>query len=259
MSTRIGVVGLGVVGETIYKVMRVFHDDVKGYDVDIKKTHDTQEETLKARVLFVSLPTPLNDKGRLDATLITDFLSILDKRKFDGLTVVKSTLPLNFLKEARKHDIRVLYSPEFLHQRAALIEMMDPAYVVVSGSKKDFLEYTHVLYWIPAERFHFVNDRVAEMIKLAMNAFAATKISFVNEIERVCRMHGADVEKVMEVLRLDKRCGSEYSFPNRGAYGGACLEKDIKELKNSTANTFLLEAVEKVNERTKAYYNLRHR
>ncbi len=253
----IGVVGLGVVGETVYKVMRAFHDEVKGFDIEIKKTHHTLEEVLKSRIIFVSLPTPINDKGRLDATLITDFLMILKKRGFDGLVAIKSTLPLDFLEKVRKYDLRVLYCPEFLREKTAILNMIAPSYVVVSGAKNDFSTYTKVLYWVPPERFHFVDDRTAEMIKLAMNAIAATKVSFVNEMERICRIHGADVEKVMEILRLDKRCGSEYAFPNRGPYGGKCLEKDIEELMNSTANTFLLEAVERVNNRTKAYYGIK--
>jgi UDPglucose 6-dehydrogenase len=132
--------------------------------------------------------------------------------------------------------------------------MLSPPYVIASGSRQDFQEYLNVLYWVPSEKFYLVDDRTAEITKLAMNAFAATKISFVNELERICKTHGADEEKVMEILRLDKRCGEEYAYPNRGPYGGKCLQKDTTELKNCTSGTLLLNAVEKVNEKTKQYY-----
>jgi len=58
-------------------------------------------------------------------------------------------------------------------------------------------------------------------------------------------------KKVMEILRFDKRCGSEYAYPNRAPYGGYCLPKDTAELRNSTPNSIILGAVEDVNERAK--------
>jgi hypothetical protein len=74
-------------------------------------------------------------------------------------------------------------------------------------------------------------------------------------IERICKTHRADEEKVMEILRLDKRCGTEYAYPNRRPYAGRCLPKDIAELKNSTRRTYLLDAVERVNKRAKSSYD----
>jgi len=64
--------------------------------------------------------------------------------------------------------------------------------LLCSGLEQDIDEYRRVLNWVPFERFHIADDKTTEITKLAMNAFAATKISFVNEIERTCKIHGAD-------------------------------------------------------------------
>ena len=120
-----------------------------------------------------------------------------------------------------------------------------------SGSDEDYLEVRKVFCWIDRRKFIKVDDRTAEISKLTMNAFACTKVSFVNEIERICKLKGGDVEAVMEILRREGRCASDYSYPKKGAYAGKCLEKDIRELMNSLGGTILFKAVEEVNRRTK--------
>lgn len=248
---RLGIVGMGKVGITIYKVLNMFHEEVRGFDNDPKKSRNTLEEILEMETIFLCLPTPEGSNGRLDVSLIMEYLRNFENKKYSGLIIIKSTLPLGFFKSARKLDLRILYVPEFLHEKTAIQEFVNPEYIICSGNEEDYLELMNIIYWVDPRKFFKMGDRTAEITKLAMNAFAATKISFVNEVERICRIHQADVEKVFEILRMDKRCGSEYATPKRGPYGGSCLVKDINELKNSIPNTWLLQAVEKVNERVK--------
>lgn len=248
---KIGIIGLGAVGSAIYKILNVFHEDVKGFDINTAVSKDSLDDVLKTDNIYLALPTNSDNNNRLDTSLLINYLEKLRSVNYKGLVILKSTLPLCFLKDARTFGLRVLYSPEFLHEKTALFEMLNPSFIVVSGSDQDILAYKKILYWLPGKRFYPTDDRTAEMIKLAMNAFAATKISFVNEIERICKIYNADVQKVMEILRFDKRCAAEYSYPNRGPYGGKCLVKDIRELLHSDPNPVLFDAVEKVNERTK--------
>jgi UDPglucose 6-dehydrogenase len=248
---KIGVIGLGVVGGSLYKVLKDFHSDVKGYDVDPEKNIDKLSEIFETDVVFLALPTPLGSEGRLNTSLLTEYLKKLDEKSYKGLVVIKSTLTVGYFRKVKGCNLRILYNPEFAHEKTAKEEMCNPPYLLCSGFERDIEEYKLVFYWVPVERFHIADDLTTEITKLAMNAFAATKISFVNEIERICKIHGADERKVMEILRLDKRCGSEYAYPNRGPYGGFCLPKDIAELRNSTPDSILLGAVEEVNERAK--------
>src|SRR5207302_849613 len=91
----------------------------------------------------------------------------------------------------------------------------------------------------------------AEMIKLAANAFLATKISFINEIANVCEETGADVLEVARGMGLDRRIGSHFLKPGVG-YGGSCFPKDVAALKQLAGNSGyhfqLLTAVIEVNE-----------
>ena len=91
----------------------------------------------------------------------------------------------------------------------------------------------------------------AEMIKLASNAFLATKISFVNEIANVCEEVGADVSEVARGMGLDTRIGASFLRAGIG-YGGSCFPKDVSALKMLAGNTGyhfqLLNAVIEVNE-----------
>ncbi len=250
---KIGAIGLGTAGKAISEAISLFHQ-VKTYDIDPTRCENSLCEVLGTEAIFITLPTSLMKNGRLDTRLITQYLYKLKSRNYRGLVVIKSTLPVNYLKKARKYGLRLIYCPEFLHEKTAQQDALSPQFVVCTGSIRDFESYSKIISWIPPERIHLVDDRTAELIKLALNAFAATKVSFVNEIKRICRIHGADEEKVMEILRLDKRCGKEYAYPNRGPFGGKCLPKDLAELKNSAGGSILFEAVEEVNEETKSFH-----
>ena len=91
----------------------------------------------------------------------------------------------------------------------------------------------------------------AEMIKLASNAFLATKISFINEIANVCEEVGADVTEVARGMGLDDRIGPKFLAAGIG-YGGSCFPKDVTALKQLAGNSGyhfqLLNAVIEVNE-----------
>jgi UDPglucose 6-dehydrogenase len=91
----------------------------------------------------------------------------------------------------------------------------------------------------------------AEMVKLASNAFLATKISFINEIANVCEETGADVIEVARGMGLDDRIGQKFLQAGIG-FGGSCFPKDVNALKQLAGNSGyhfqLLNAVIEVNE-----------
>lgn len=245
---KIGVIGLGVVGNTILTIMKFFHDDVVGYDK--YKCSDSFENVCATDLIFVVVPTD-GKEGRLDFSNVRDVLEQLEAYSYPGIVCIKSTVGVKFLDEARKFNFRIVYMPEFLHERTRLADFVSPDHVVMSGEKEDLSIIRKAFFWVDDDKFFSVDDRTAEVVKLAMNAFAATKISFANEIRRICDEVGADAEKVMEILRQDKRCAKEYTDPTRGPYGGKCLPKDTRELMNCTNKSILLKAVEEVNEKMK--------
>jgi len=247
---KIGVIGLGVVGKTILTAMKFYYDDVRGYDK--YKPGDSFENVCNTDLVFVAVPTNEKD-GRLDCSIVRDVLDQLETNSYRGIVCIKSTIGVKFLHHARKShpNLRIVYAPEFLHEKSSLADFVSPDRIVMSGKKEDLNTVRKVFFWVEDSKFFDVDDRTAEVTKLAVNAFAATKISFANEMRRVCEEVGADVEKVMEILRHDKRCAEEYTDPTIGPYGGKCLPKDTRELIRSTSVSILLKAVEKTNEEMK--------
>ena len=245
---KIGVIGLGVVGNTIFHVMKFFHDHVVGYDKC--KCSDSFEDVCATDFIFVAVPTGRKE-GRLDCSNVRDVLERLEAHSYPGIVCIKSTVGVKFLDEARKFNLRIVYMPEFLHEETRLADFVSPDYIVMSGEEEDLSTLRQAFFWVDDNKFFIVDDRTAEVAKLALNAFAATKISFANEIRSICNEVGADAEKVMELLRQDKRCAKEYTDPTRGPYGGKCLPKDTRELMNCTIKSILLRAVEEVNEKIK--------
>lgn len=253
----LGVIGLGAVGATIYKVLQIYHEEVRGYDIVPEKSRNTLEEVLECEAIFLCLPTVGGTDGRLDTSNIMKNLSLMVQNNYRGLVILKSTLPVGFFKNLPNYDLDLIFSPEFLHARTAVKDFINPPFVIVSGKSANRL--MDVLYWVPKEKFYVVSHDTAILTKLIMNAYAATKISFVNEIERICDKHGVNPVTVMEFLRLEGRCAEPYSHPRRGPYGGTCLPKDLIELITANPDAILLKAVHEVNEKVKKAHSNSYR
>ncbi len=163
--------------------------------------------------------------------------------------MLKSTISLDIWKALTKLNLRVVYCPEFLHERQRLQDFVKPNVVVIAGHQEevDFV-LQDVFYWLdPETPIQYLDPPTAIMTKLVMNAYASTKISFANEIKRICEDVDIDPRPVMETLVLEGRAAAAYTDPMKGAFGGACLPKDLDELIHSTPKSILLKAVREVN------------
>jgi UDPglucose 6-dehydrogenase len=171
---------------------------------------------------------------------------------------MKSTVPVGTGARVRRHlrsrgldQVTYVSNPEFLREGTALHDVMHPDRVVIGADDRSDAEEVARL-WAPLGGHVRCCDLAsAEMIKLAANAFLATKISFVNEIANVCENVGADVTVVAEGMGLDRRIGAEFLEAGLG-YGGSCFPKDVAALKQLAGNSGyhfqLLSAVIEVNE-----------
>ncbi len=246
---KIGVIGLGMVGEVLYRVFGKYHE-VKGYDK--YKASDKFEDLLDSDMIFIAVPTPEGKDGRLNCSIVEETLEELNAANYKGIIVIKSTLRVGFLDDMKLEGKRIVCNPEFLHEKTRWEDFEDPFFVVLAGKTEDVEIVKKAHCWIPQERFEIVTFKEAELTKLIMNAFASTKISFWNEVRRICEERDVDAGRIRNILRKDpKRWADEYTDPFKGPYGGSCLPKDIRELINSSKKAILLKCVENVNEEVK--------
>ena len=207
-----------------------------------------------ARLLFVCVDTPPTYSGDADLSRVR---AVVEELSDDGdhVLVMKSTVPAGTGESIRRDVPNLSYvsCPEFLKEGTAVKDFMNPDRVVVGADPGDeaAAEAVEALYRPLGGEILRADVASAEMIKLASNAFLATKISFINEIANVCEEVGADVGQVAKGMGLDERIGSSFLRAGIG-YGGSCFPKDVSALKMLAGNTGyhfqLLTAVIEVNE-----------
>ena len=172
--------------------------------------------------------------------------------------VMKSTVPCGtgdhikrVFREQGKEGFRYVSCPEFLKEGSAVKDFLHPDRVVI-GDDGDWAGEAVAELYSPLDAPVVRTDiKSAEMVKLASNAFLATKISFINEIANVCEETGADVVEVARGMGLDDRIGPKFLQAGIG-FGGSCFPKDVSALKQLAGNSGyhfqLLNAVIEVNE-----------
>ena len=210
-----------------------------------------------ARLLFVAVGTPPTYSGDADLSAVNAVVEAMPASERHAL-VMKSTVPVGtgaairrmFIAQG-KPDFAYVSCPEFLKEGSALEDFLAPDRVVV-GDNGDWAGDAVVKLYEPLDTPLVRTDIAsAEMIKLAANAFLATKISFINEIANVCEETGADVLEVARGMGLDHRIGPHFLKPGIG-FGGSCFPKDVSALKQLAGNSGyhfqLLTAVIEVNE-----------
>jgi UDPglucose 6-dehydrogenase len=217
-------------------------------------TTDMAEVLEHTQLLFVCVDTPPTYSGDADLSRVESVLDELGESGEHAL-VMKSTVPVGTGRsiQRRRPGTGYVSNPEFLKEGNAVADFMRPDRVVVGAdpSSSEYAERVAALY-APLDA-PVVNTDVAsaEMIKLASNAFLATKISFINEIANVSEELGADVQEVAYGMGLDARIGPKFLQAGIG-YGGSCFPKDVQALKQLAGNTGyhfqLLTAVIEVNE-----------
>jgi UDPglucose 6-dehydrogenase len=210
-----------------------------------------------ARLLFVAVGTPPTYSGDADLSAVHAVVDSMPASDHHAL-VMKSTVPVGTGSAIRrtldargKSGFSYVSCPEFLKEGSALEDFRHPDRVVV-GDVGDWAGDAVVELYSPLNAPLVRTDiPSAEMIKLAANAFLATKISFINEIANVCELTGADVSEVARGIGLDQRIGSHFLRPGIG-YGGSCFPKDVSALKQLAGNSGyhfqLLTSVIEVNE-----------
>jgi UDPglucose 6-dehydrogenase len=221
-------------------------------------TLSMQEAAEGSEFLFVCVGTPPTSSGDANLSAVWSVIEELPDGLDGAVLVMKSTVPVGTGEKVRAElDRRGLTQvgyascPEFLAEGTAVRDFMESDRVVIGSFEDadgDAVEALHEKLGTEVARMDVPS---AEMVKLAANAYLATRISFINEIANVCELVGADVEDVARGMGLDKRIGTHYLRAGLG-FGGSCYPKDMSFLKllagNSGYHFHLVSSVMEVNE-----------
>jgi UDPglucose 6-dehydrogenase len=192
-----------------------------------------------AEYAIIAVSTPEGEGGEADLSYVESAAnSIADCLDGPLVVVNKSTVPpltgdmvsSVFSKRNTVHAVAVVSNPEFLREGSAIQDFMRPDRVVIGSHDRKAAEKVALLYApLQARVLITPNIYTAEMVKYASNAFLAARISFINEIARICERVDADAKLVAEGMGLDKRIGPSFLDAGIG-YGGSCFPKDVKAL-----------------------------
>jgi UDPglucose 6-dehydrogenase len=193
-----------------------------------------------AEFVFLAVGTPPDRRGGADLTALKAAAKGIGQHLVDNVVVVnKSTVPIGTgdlvseIVAASRPDEAITFSvvsnPEFLREGSAVNDFMHPDRIVLGGHDRKAAERVAELYRPLESPVLITNLYTAEMIKYASNAFLATKISFINEIARICEKLDADVQVVAEGMGMDGRIGAQFLDAGIG-FGGSCFPKDVRAL-----------------------------
>ena len=230
-------------------------------------TTSLEEAITDAEVIMLALPTPPGEDGSADLKYILGVADHLGKIMTQYKVVVdKSTVPVGTADKVRaaiaknaKVEFDVVSNPEFLREGVAVEDFMKPDRVVIGTTSERAKKVMNDLYGPFVRQGNpliFMDEKSAELTKYAANSFLATKITFMNEIARLCELLGADVDMVRRGMGSDERIGKRFLFPGIG-YGGSCFPKDVQALSKSSNEVNyqfkILDAVMDVNEKQKLH------
>ncbi len=219
---------------------------IKNYnDGRLDFTTDYNFAVENANIIFIAVGTPPQDDGSADLEYVLSAAGAIAEN-MNGYKVIvdKSTVPVgtgqlvkNTIREVLKKrnvlfGFDVVSNPEFLREGAAVNDFMHPERIVIGAESRkaeEIMQDVYKVLYLNNHPFVFANIETAEIIKYASNAFLATKITFINEISRLCEAAGGDVQQVSKAMGLDKRIGKFFLHAGPG-YGGSCFPKDTKAL-----------------------------
>ncbi len=236
-------------------------------------TDDPGEAYRDAQVIFICVGTPTGDDGTTDLSAVMSVADDIADAIAATLTaphplvVVKSTVPLGTtiaVRDRIKANVQTPFSvadnPEFLKEGDAVSDFQKPDRIVCGvddDAGRMVLEELYAPYVRQGNPCLFMDIVSAEMVKYASNAMLACRISFMNEVSRLCDHHGADIASVREGMCTDTRIGRDFLYAGLG-YGGSCFPKDIIAIiemgREAGLPTPLNEAVHVVNQSQRQWF-----
>ncbi len=234
----------------------------------LRFTTSLAEGVADSLIIFLAVGTPSAPDGSADLSALLAVAAEVG-RLMDGyrIIVTKSTVPVGThrvvsaaLREVTSQPFDYVSNPEFMKEGAAIEDFTRPDRVVIGTTNPavvEIMKQVYAAFMRKRERLLVMDPASAEMTKYASNALLATKVTFMNEVARLCEACGADVEQVRAGVGSDSRIGSAFLFPGVG-YGGSCFPKDVGALafmgRACGSPMTIVEAVQAANQRQRAWF-----
>ncbi len=254
MKKIVGIIGNGFVGESQAFAFSPTNE-IRIYDVNTLRSTHTLEEAHESDFVFVCVPTPMTIEGKQDLTFIEN---VFKDSKEGPIYIIKSTVLPGTTETLQKKypNLNIVFSPEFLTERTAKLDMLTQARVIFGGNR----ELTNKVEELFSGRFmnrHFIHtdSKTAEFIKYMNNTYFATKVSIMNEYYRLAELVGVNWEDALYGFASDGRVGDSHLHvpgpDGKVGFGGTCFPKDINALMSMASevgvNMNVLEAAWKTN------------
>jgi UDPglucose 6-dehydrogenase len=215
----------------------------------------------ESEVYFIAVGTPPGEDGSADVSAVfTVADKIAEVAKRPALVAMKSTVPVGTCDKVQARldkagvKLEVVSNPEFLKEGTAVEDFFKPDRIVLGARTEEARQTLRELYaplQLSGERVVVTDPRSSELIKYASNTALAMRVSFMNELSRLCHATGADIHAVRSGMGADTRIGKRFLYAGPG-YGGSCFPKDVQALaalgREYGVEMVLAESTHRVNE-----------
>lgn len=237
--TKIGVVGIGVVGGAAYKSFSEHHIDVVGYDK--YKKIGSINEILNTDIIFLCLPTLYNyDLSAYDKSALHEVCAILSEHQYVGLVVIKSTVePTTTQSFANKYGLHMFHNPEFLTARTAFEDFHNQQHIVIGTTSYITSDQTESLVnfyrkYYPQAEISICKSTESESMKIFCNSFYSVKVQFFNELYLLCQKLDIDYDSIKNNMLKNGWINPMHTNvpgpDGKLSYGGMCFPKDTNAL-----------------------------
>ncbi len=239
---KIGVIGIGMVGNAVHKFFKFRKYHTIGYDKYKPKFSGTWDDVIGQDILFLCLPTQYNPEiGEYDKSAIQEVCKSLNDSNYRGIVVIKSTIEPGTCKELNKkyENLSIFHNPEFLSARTAVEDFATQNHIVIGQSsnynERDYVRLRALFKKeFPKAKFSISSTWESEAMKIFCNCFYAVKIGFFNELYALCKKNNQQFSVIRDMMLKNTWINPMHTNvpgpDEKVGYGGACFPKDTNAL-----------------------------